>query len=268
MSQPIACTLFSSSKGNCTYVKNGGEEFLIDAGVSLRSLECALSALGTSPKNLRCIFITHEHSDHIKGVMNAMKKYGLTVYAPYMSRRVMINSDPAAEDIIPFDEGLPADICLTETGVTPFRTPHDAMGSVCYRFDFGSTALGYATDIGHVSRNVETCLIGCESVVIESNYDIDMLKNGSYPAHLKKRIAGSHGHLSNSDCAAFAPRLINSGASSIVLAHLSEENNLPSIAFAETSGSLAANGIEICRDDRPGDVSLAVAPKAGICRIL
>lgn len=87
MSQPIACTLFSSSKGNCTYVKNGGEEFLIDAGVSLRSLECALSALGTSPKNLRCIFITHEHSDHIKGVMNAMKKYGLTVYAPYMSRR-------------------------------------------------------------------------------------------------------------------------------------------------------------------------------------
>ena len=171
MSQPIACTLFSSSKGNCTYVKNGGEEFLIDAGVSLRSLECALSALGTSPKNLRCIFITHEHSDHIKGVMNAMKKYGLTVYAPYMSRRVMINSDPAAEDIIPFDEGLPADICLTETGVTPFRTPHDAMGSVCYRFDFGSTALGYATDIGHVTRNVETCLIGCESVVIESNYD-------------------------------------------------------------------------------------------------
>ena len=77
MSQPIACTLFSSSKGNCTYVKNGGEEFLIDAGVSLRSLECALSALGTSPKNLRCIFITHEHSDHIKGVMNAMKKYGI-----------------------------------------------------------------------------------------------------------------------------------------------------------------------------------------------
>lgn len=268
MSAPFACTLFSSSKGNSTYIKNGGEEFLVDAGVSLKSLESALAILGTSLKNIKCIFVTHEHSDHIKGIVNAMKKFGVTVYAPFMARAAMQHLDPITEDIVPFDDGLEADICLTETAVTPFRTPHDAEGSVCYRFDFGSSSLGFATDIGYVSRNVESCLIGCEAVVIESNYDPSMLKNGSYPAHLKKRISSNHGHLSNPDCAAFAPRLVNSGAMSVVLAHLSEENNLPSLAYAEVSGSLAASGIEICRTDCPGDVSLSIAPKAGICRII
>lgn len=268
MSSPFACTLFSSSKGNCTYIKNGGEEFLVDAGVSIKSIEGALATLGTTLGNIRCIFITHEHSDHIKGVVNAMKKFGITVYAPFMARAAMQRLDPITEEIIPFDDGLAADICLTETAVTPFRTPHDAEGSVCYRFDFGSSMLGFATDIGHVSRNVENCLIGCDAVVIESNYDPSMLKNGSYPAHLKKRISGNYGHLSNPDCASFVPRLANSGAVSVVLAHLSEENNIPSLAYAEVSGALTAAGIEICKNDRPGDVSLSVAPKAGICRII
>ncbi len=268
MSEPFACTLFSSSKGNCTYIKNRGEEFLIDAGVSVRSLESALAVLSTSLKNIRCIFVTHEHSDHIKGIVNVMKKYGIKVYAPFMARNAMQRLDPVTEEIVPFDDGLSANICLTETGVTAYRTPHDAEGSVCYRFDFGNTALGFATDIGHVSRNVESCLVGCEAVVIESNYDVSMLKNGSYPAQLKRRISGSHGHLSNTDCAAFAPRLVNSGAISLVLAHLSEENNLPSLAFSETNGSLAASGIKVCGGGSPGDTSLAVAPKAGICRII
>ncbi len=268
MNKPFACTLFSSSKGNCTYIKNGGEEFLVDAGVSPRSIECALSALDTSIKNLKCIFVTHEHSDHVKSIIPLIKKYGITVYTPFMSKKALERQDCVCQSIIPFDDGLDAHICLDETRVTPFRTPHDAEGSVCYRFDFGSTSLGYATDIGHITPKVEECLLGCEAVVIESNYDTSMLKNGSYPPHLKRRICGSYGHLSNTDCASFAPRLANSGTVSMVLAHLSEENNLPALAFSETSGSLAMSGIRVCKNGNVADVSLSVAPKAGICKII
>ena len=267
MGNAFACTLFSSSKGNCTYVRSGGEEFLIDAGVSARSLERSLCELGTSLSNIRCIFVTHEHSDHINGIFTVLKRFGVPVYAPSASRDALIRHDPLFGEVVPVSCGE-VECVLGETSVTAFRTPHDSEGSVCYRFDFGDSTLGFATDIGHITGDVESCLIGCDDIVIESNYDVSMLMNGPYPPSLKRRIQGGRGHLSNSACASFVPRLVNSGARSIVLAHLSPENNTPPVAYAETCGSLGICGIEICRADRPGDVSLAVAPQAGICRII
>ncbi|MEG2004152.1 MAG: MBL fold metallo-hydrolase [Clostridia bacterium] len=266
MTAVFACTLFSSSKGNVTYIKNKNEEFLIDAGMSARAIENSLNSLGTSLKNIKGIFITHEHSDHVKGLEIIAKYYKIPIYAPFLSAICIRNMSPYLSDNVDvFDDGEVKE--FAETRVNAYRTPHDSDGSVCYRFELGNTTLGYATDIGHISKNVTEALSKCDSVVIESNHDVDLLKNGAYPFSLKKRILGDYGHLSNTSCAAFVPYLVQNGTKSIVLAHLSLENNRPEIAFSETNGALAAKGIAVCRENIIGDVCLAVAPPTSICNI-
>ena len=150
----------------------------------------------------------------------------------------------------------------------PFPTPHDAEDSVCYRVEAGTAAVGYATDIGHLTAEIGRCILGCDAVVLESNHDIDMLKNGAYPLPLKKRILGEYGHLSNRSCAAALPRLVESGVRRIVLAHLSPENNRPALAYSESRGALAARSITVAGESVSADVSLAVASPCEPVRVL
>ena len=254
--------LFSSSKGNCAYIKYGNDEILIDCGVSARSIEHALNMLGTGLSRINALFITHEHSDHIRGLNTITKYHKARVYAPegccdYISQYMHNSKKP-----LPLVSNTP--ITLKDLAICPISTPHDARGSVGFRILAGEERIGYFTDIGHLSEGLLRALSGCERVVIESNHDIDMLKNGSYPYALKQRILGAKGHLSNELCAKLLPHLASHGSRSFMLAHLSEENNRPDIAFNESHFALTSAGFSV------GDaecVSLKVAPPCGITEL-
>lgn len=248
----ICRPLFSGSTGNSTYISCDGEEFLIDAGVSCKALTLALEGIGTSICNIRGIFVTHEHIDHIKGLEIISKKYNIPVYMNTNSAKYIYCTDGfehlrAALRILD-----PTELVKTENAkFDVYKTPHDSWGSVCYRVTTSEGTLGYATDIGYVTKGIASALLGCDEVVIESNHDIDMLKNGPYPVYLQNRILSKHGHLSNDDCARFLPYLAQSGTKKIWLAHLSKENNLPPIALECAKNSLAQYPdveIEVCRE--------------------
>lgn len=229
--------LFSSSKGNCCLVKNGSDAFLIDAGVSARRIETSLRAVGTDPASLRGVFLTHEHSDHISGLNQLCKRYGLPVFAPPGCMEPLSRLCPNALPFLrPFEPGTVVN--LERSRVYAVATPHDAAGSVGFRMDLSGELFGYFTDIGYLTASIVKALSGCRRVVIESNHDVDMLRDGPYPDHLKRRIMGEYGHLSNAACASLLPHLPAYGTKRILLAHLSEQNNTPEIAYEESATRL------------------------------
>lgn len=264
MNEAKVYTLFSSSKGNCTYIKYGRDEILIDCGVSARSIEHALKQLGTSLANINAIFITHEHSDHISGLGTITKYYDVPVCAPEGCCEFIIERIPHNISLFPLHSGKAEE--LKDLALCPIATPHDARGSVGFRIRAGEEKIGYFTDIGHLSEGVLRGLSECRRVVIESNHDIEMLKTGPYPYPLKQRILGEMGHLSNALCAKLLPHLANHGTEAFVLAHLSEENNRAEIAYNESLASLNESGFSVNREEKRS-LRLAVAPACGICEL-
>lgn len=250
--------LFSGSSGNCTYIKYGDTEILVDAGGSCRAINSALNSIGTDLKNISAVFVTHEHEDHVKGLKVITKGYGIPVYINQGSLEYLLNSKDS--------EGIASFSCVKNAGDTVnigeihteiFKTPHDAYGSVGYRFIFSDgTSFGYATDIGYITKGIASSLFGCDMVMLESNHDVQMLRNGSYPFHLKERILSDKGHLSNEACASFIPYLYNNGTKKVILAHLSEQNNTPLIAYNTSYDALMQAGIDM------EDFKLTVAKKS------
>lgn len=258
-------TLFSSSKGNCTYVKYGKDEFLIDCGASARAIDNALKTLGTGLASINAILITHEHSDHIRGLATITKYFSMPIYAPEKCCEFLSGCMPYGKEPSALVSGRAVE--LKSTAFCPIATPHDAKGSVGFRIRAGEEKIGYFTDIGHLSEGVLRGLSGCKRVVIESNHDIEMLKNGSYPYPLKQRILGDFGHLSNTLCAKLLPHLVRYGCESVVLAHLSEENNTPETAFCASRDSLNANGFSV-NLDCDNSVRLSVAKVCGVTELV
>lgn len=253
-----AIPLFSGSAGNSTYVKYGDDEILIDAGVSCKQIETALSSVGSTLAKIKAILVTHEHSDHIKGLEVISKKFHIPVYINKASLDG-IDKESARTAISAFAEIKNAGdtIDIGEIHADIFRTPHDACGSVGYRFNFSDgSSLGFATDIGYVTKGIASALFGCDSVILESNHDVAMLKNGPYPYYLKERIMSERGHLSNASCAEFIPHLYKNGTKKVVLAHLSEHNNTPVLAY-----SASLDAIDNAEID-PNDFKLTVAKKS------
>lgn len=225
-------SLYSGSKGNCTYIRCGEDEILIDAGRSFKALSSALTSIGSGIDRIKAIFITHEHSDHISALEMISKKFNIPIHITEESaKKVLATTSYVKNNIIRhtplFEEQIGG---MT---VRSFPTPHDSDMSVGYTVSLpDGKKIGYATDIGHITDTIRENLLGSTAVVIESNHDTDMLRNGSYPSWLKIRISSSNGHLSNTDCSAFLPELIASGAKDILLAHLSDENNSPDTALS------------------------------------
>ena len=208
----VAYSLFSGSSGNCLYVEEGGTKFLIDAGCSMRRIEQSLKQIGSSLSEINGLWITHEHSDHTKALTMICKTYSIPVYCQNEVAKSLYYS--ALSENALYGAALAKCIRTVSTGeeyelgdilVSPFRTPHDSVH--CQGFVLGEGKLGIATDIGHVTSEVRRYLSGCENIVLESNYDWEMLQNGRYPLYLKERIASENGHLSNVDCAAFSAEL-------------------------------------------------------------
>ena len=234
--------LFSSSKGNSSFIGNDSGGILIDAGVSCKRLCDAFKANEIDPAVIQGIFITHTHSDHVSGLKVFTKKYHIPVFAQRTNLEILAAGgkiDPACE-VYEVDGG---EICVGDYSVKAFTTFHDTPASCGYQIRTpDDRQVCVCTDLGKVTNEVDMHLCGSDLVLLESNYDDVMLKNGSYPYELKQRIASDHGHLSNADCGEQLKRLVNSGTNKFILGHLSQENNTP--MQAENSAVSALSGYE------------------------
>ncbi len=238
------CTLYSGSGGNAAYLETPTARILIDAGKCARTLTASLKSLGVEMDSIDAIFITHDHNDHVAALEVLAKKHPRPVHILYKSALCYRDIQPEALcKCFHLHEKAPYTAKVGDVTVTAFETPHDSRASVGYRFEFPdgeqTVRVGYATDVGHVSESLRAGLTGCESIVLESNHDVDMLMDGPYPYDLKLRIRGKRGHLSNRECADLAAELAGQGTTHFLLAHLSEENNHPDIAYDETFSALA-----------------------------
>ena len=238
-------SLYSGSKGNATVIASPAGTILIDAGKNAKQLTLALAEAGISPDEIGAILLTHEHNDHVSALPVFLKKHPIPVHLP-VGCAYKLEGDPViAPRLCPHPPRYTEQICGLR--VTSFATSHDSCASVGYRIEIptedGVLRLGYATDVGYVSEEVEKALIGCDAVVLESNHDVDMLMNGPYTYDLKMRVASRKGHLSNYDASLLACRLCASGTRSLLLAHLSEENNTPDTAYDACISTIADPGV-------------------------
>ena len=241
MSAPVRVrALYSGSEGNSFLIEAPTARILIDAGKSARRLTQALGICGLSPSEIDAILVTHEHSDHVSALPVLLKKYPIPVHTVRASAE-RLQLEPSVAPCLVLHPPL-FEECIGAVRVRSFPTSHDSRASVGYRLEIPVEdtllCIGYATDLGIVTPAVEAALVGCQAVILESNHDLDMLREGPYPPDLKRRIQGARGHLSNTDSAALVARLAESGMRSLMLAHLSRENNLPEVALAEHTGAL------------------------------
>lgn len=244
-------SIASGSTGNSGLYVAGNTAILIDMGVSVRALRQALARVELDIPDLAAVLITHEHTDHIKGMATFVKKYDVPIYATEETAREIVFKTPlAADKLRPFRGG--EQFAIGSFCVRSFLTPHDAAASVGYVVTGAGASFGFATDLGFMPGEIRRLLQGCDTVVLESNHDPYMLQTGPYPWPLKQRVGGAYGHLSNPDCAVCAAFLAKSGTRTLILAHLSEHNNTPVTAFRETRAAL---------DDAGVSCELYVAPK-------
>ena len=218
------CVLASGSKGNVTYIETEKTKSLIDIGMSCAYIEKNLKDIGVDPKEIQRIFITHAHSDHTNGLRVFLKKYNPTIYL----------TEPMEEEIDLIIDNtfyITKDEEIEDLLVRPIKTSHDAKDSNGYVFISNDKSLMYMTDTGYINVRNFNKLKDHDMYVLESNHDIEMLMKGPYPYHLKQRILGDKGHLSNKDTAYYLSEFTTEKTKKVVLAHLSEHNNTPDKAL-------------------------------------
>ncbi len=219
-------SLNSGSNGNCYYVGNEHDAVLIDVGISCKEIEKRMARLGLDLQKVKAIFISHEHADHIRGVVVLAKKYQLPVYISEGTLKRsnlllyvgLLNSFTAHEPIQ-----------IGELSVIPFPKNHDASDPYSFIVEGHGVKIGVLTDIGTVCEHVIRYFKQCHAAFLEANYDVEMLQNGTYPYHLKKRISGGKGHLSNAQALELFIQHQHEHLSHLFLSHLSKENNTPEL---------------------------------------
>jgi phosphoribosyl 1,2-cyclic phosphodiesterase len=229
-------SLGSGSSGNALVVEAGETRLMLDCGFGLRACELRLERLELSADLLTAIVVTHEHSDHMQGVARLASKYALPVYLTYGAFRVFQTQEEAMPEIELIDSHEVFAVDGLE--VRPFPVPHDAQEPVQYIFGDGDHSLGVLTDAGHATPHMVRMLSGLSALVLECNHDPGMLRAGSYPEPLKRRILGRYGHLDNHASASLLSSLDTSRLQHLVAAHLSEKNNTPELARSALSGAM------------------------------
>lgn len=247
------CPLRSGSSGNSLFVSAGGANLLLDAGLSGKTVEEALRAAGGDPTQLCGILVSHEHSDHIKGVGVLSRRYDLPVYATEKTWLAMENK-PGMQNIALKNRRVftaNESFYIRNLAVTPFSIPHDAADPVGFALESDGRKLCVATDLGHIAKGWMTAVSGADLLLLESNHDPDMLfASERYTSALKARIYGTRGHLSNDDCGKALVRLAETGVRNVILGHLSQETNNPELAFNTVCRTLCDNGIKPQEDLR------------------
>ncbi|MBR6751408.1 MAG: MBL fold metallo-hydrolase [Clostridia bacterium] len=238
--------LGSGSKGNTTLIKNGDTKILLDCGLNVRVIIERLKAVGITLNEISAVCITHEHTDHIASASELGDAYNIPVYANKLTAQA-IKRRVGVKNVIEY--GTPTDsFGIGSIDITPFAISHDAVCPVGYKFMDRDSSFLYATDLGYVNEDVMRLSQGADVVMIESNHDRNMLINGHYPQYLKERILSNKGHLSNETCAMTIQKMLERGTKSFILGHISEENNLPELAFWQTTTALDKIGASIDKD--------------------
>ena len=241
MNGPLRFRVVSSgSGGNATLVEAAGTRLLIDAGLGPRELAERLQAIGVDPTSLAAVVLSHEHGDHARGAASFARRWGM----PLAGTRGTYAAAGLGAVEIPRYDVLAANACLRIGAIElrPVAIPHDAAEPVAFVIAAGGVSLGHATDLGHVSRGVVEAFRDCDALLIESNYDPAMLRDGPYPWSLKERILSPRGHLANGDVARFLGDGLGAACGQLVLAHLSQKNNHPELARMSAEAALRRRG--------------------------
>jgi phosphoribosyl 1,2-cyclic phosphodiesterase len=247
------CSLASSSSGNCVYVGSDTTHILIDVGISGKKTEAGLKELGLKASDLDGIFITHEHADHINGLGVIARKYGIPIYTTAATIDAIRDNKTVGEideslfyPIVPDEKYIIKDLALY-----PIHTSHDAADPVAYRISHGTKKVGVITDLGCYSEYTVECLKELDALYLEANHDEHMLQVGPYPYYLKKRILGERGHLSNETAGKLLSRLLHDNMQTVMLGHLSKENNLPELAYESVRVEVTMSDTKYTGNDFP-----------------
>ena len=229
--------LSSGSKGNTTFIESGNTKILIDLGNSCKYVTDKLKEIGVSPNEIDAILITHTHIDHVKGLKVFTNKYKTNVYISNKMKNDLdyLENYQLIEEIINIKDLL----------INTIKTSHDTEESFGYVIESNNKSLVYITDTGYINEKYYKLLSNKNIYILESNHDIEMLNNGPYPFKLRQRILGDKGHLSNYDCSKYLSNFIGNNTKCIMLAHLSQDNNTPSIAYDTLIERLDSNNQSI-----------------------
>ncbi|MBM4326949.1 MAG: MBL fold metallo-hydrolase [Deltaproteobacteria bacterium] len=241
-------SLASGSSGNSLLVQANGSAILVDAGISAKRIAERLEQAGSDPASIHAIVVSHGHSDHIKGVGVLSRKHKIPVWMNRGTYDAVKQYIGKIHELRFFQTGKVFEV--SGFRIHPFSVPHDCVDPVGFRISRGSSRLGVATDLGSVTGLVTNLLQGVQVAVLESNHDPKMLIDGPYPWELKQRVKGRLGHLSNSQSAGLLQRIFSDELQAVLLAHVSETNNLPELALACARDALgefvAQNGLLCC----------------------
>jgi len=243
-------SLASGSSGNCYYIGTDDYGILFDAGISMRSMKKVLKENGIGLEHIMAVFITHEHADHIRSVGGLGEKYGIPVYATEKVHEGIDNSIYTDEKLYTSRRIIEKEIAvpIKELKITAFPVPHDANECVGYLVTYKQHKIVLATDIGHINERVGEYIRIANHLIVEANYDREMLLQGKYPQFLKERISNGNGHLSNSEVAGFLAANFDLHLKNIWLCHLSKENNHPQLACKTVEMAMQQYGIRIGKD--------------------
>ena len=233
--------------GNCLYVESENTKLLIDAGVSLKKIETGLKTLNVSPSSLDGILVTHEHSDHIQSLGNLSKKFNLPVYANSETFDAMPKQTDkiSTENINRFK--IAEKFQIKDIEINPFSIPHDAANPCGFNITNSSDKISIATDIGHMTNTILKKLEDSKFILLESNYDSEVLKYSKYPYLLKQRIAGPNGHLSNEVASKVINYLLQGKLKIAMFGHLSKESNFPELAYQTVVDEILSSGTDISK---------------------
>ena len=239
------CSLYSGSSGNCLFVSTNNTKVLIDCGTSCKKICEGLASIDSSIEDIDAILVTHEHSDHIQSLGMVSKKFDIPVYANLETWNAMEKQKEkiSSENIKLFENDK--NFLLNDLTIVPFSTPHDAANPCGFSIHNGKKRLSIATDLGYMDNKIFEELQSSSFVLLESNYEPELLDASRYPFHLKQRIKGPNGHLSNETAGKTIAELMKKDLKEVILGHLSKENNFPELAYKTVAEELMNNNTDI-----------------------